>query len=164
MFNLCNIWTLTQTVTSRILSHMKGVDPESTTWTCYCPLWEAATMRTEGAKTVDLKYAAGEMYLSLSWIQRRLIYWKVGLIVVVNCSFSLFTFPSLASPSHCSFSVQGSKTLQSKSLVNSYYSGTHVCTHTHLHEHTHLWRCFRHWLIGAKSCRLFQYLKLTWTF
>lgn len=54
--------------------------------------------------------------------------------MVVNCSFSLFTFPSLASPSHCSFSVQGSKTLQNKSLVNSYYSGIHTCTNTQTSE------------------------------
>uniref|UniRef100_A0A7N6A7Z3 protein-tyrosine-phosphatase n=1 Tax=Anabas testudineus TaxID=64144 RepID=A0A7N6A7Z3_ANATE len=37
------------------------------------------------------------------------------------------------SPSPCSFSVQGSKTLQSKSLLNSYYSGTHLNTYTHTH-------------------------------
>lgn len=85
--------------------------------------------------------------------------------MVINCSFPLFTPPPpLASPSHCSFSVQGSKTLQSKSLVNSYYSGMHVCvhTHTHMHEHAHLWRSFKHWLTGAKSCRVFLHLKLAW--
>lgn len=38
------------------------------------------------------------------------------------------SFP--ASPSPCSFSVQGSKMLQSKSLLNSYYSGTHTSSHT----------------------------------
>uniref|UniRef100_A0A7N6FG29 protein-tyrosine-phosphatase n=1 Tax=Anabas testudineus TaxID=64144 RepID=A0A7N6FG29_ANATE len=38
------------------------------------------------------------------------------------------------SPSPCSFSVQGSKTLQSKSLLNSYYSGTHLNTYTHTHQ------------------------------
>lgn len=67
-------------------------------------------------------------------------------VVFVFCS-RLFTNPqpavhSLASPSHCSFSVQGSKTLQSKSLVNSYYSGTDV--HARVHRNT---------LTGIKSCR-----------
>lgn len=38
------------------------------------------------------------------------------------------SFP--ASPSPCSFSVQGSKMLQSKSLLNSYYSGTLTSSHT----------------------------------
>ena len=64
-----------------------------------------------------------------------------------------FTFsPPSASPSPCSFSVQGSKTLQSKSLLNSYYSGTHLNTHLHTHNP---WRCFRRWFNGrwvAWSC------------
>lgn len=47
----------------------------------------------------------------------------------------VFTLSSPASPSPCSFSVQGSKTLQSKSLLNSYYSGTHLSTHRHTHKH-----------------------------
>lgn len=39
-----------------------------------------------------------------------------------------YPFSPAASPSSCSFSIQGNKTLQSKSLVNSYYSGTHSNT------------------------------------
>lgn len=63
----------------------------------------------------------------------------LSLTLPIFYPFSLFTNPqpavhSSASPSHCSFSVQGSKTLQSKSLVNSYYSGTGV--HAHVHRNT----------------------------
>lgn len=145
-------YAIFQTVESRIFCHWNGDGSESTTWTCSCPLWKVEDMRTEGAKTVGLKYSAGETYLSLSWIQRCFIYWKVGLIVIVNCSFPFFTFFSLASPSHCSFSMQGSKTLQSKSLVNSYYSGmcvTHLFTNTHTHNSKGA--LGTDWL-GVKSC------------
>lgn len=132
-----------QTVTSRILSHANGVDPESTTWTCSCPPWEVADMRTEGAKTVGLKYVARETYLSLSWIQICFIYWKVGLIVFFNF-FSFLFFSSLHLPFFslplpllflCAGKQDAAEQILSEFLLFRYTRVyIHTCTNTHTFE------------------------------
>lgn len=79
------------------------------------------------------------LYLSLLFLLPPFFFFSLSLFICVLLSHwftnLLPSVPSLASPSHCSFSVQGSKTLQSKSLVNSYYSGTQACTHTCMNTH-----------------------------
>lgn len=120
-------------------------------------------MRTEGAKTVGLKYAAGEMYLSLSWIQRCFIYWKLDWLWSLTALFlsSPPPPPPFSLPLPLLFLCAG-KQDTAEQIFSEFLLFRYARVYTHMHEHAHLWRSFKHWLTGAKSCRVFLHLKLTW--